>query len=532
MGLKLAPLLSELTITTKDLKTERFNIYGEFAWAQRKFLAEIERQYNAKKPVRIMVLKARQLGISTATEGVLFWWAFLHPGSSGLVIAHENDASQSLFEKTQQYWDTWPLKELYSTKYASQKRFFWQPINSQLRVATAKNVNTGRSRTLHAVHASECAFYPDPKTLMLGLQQTIPDKHGTIVIRESTANGIGNWFHEEWLMAEEGESDYAPMFFSWLEHYEYRRATTLCIKSELDADEKNLLRLGASYENIEWRRWAIKNLCDNDPETFRQEYPATPHEAFITSGTNVFPLEKLDECYAPMTGHRGVLIDDGGSVRWVHDPLGPLTVYKAPTKTRTPDWRRYFVAGDPSMTLEGDPASLQVINRNTLEQVATWHGRIDPINLAKEMMKLGKWYHMAELCPEIEGGGQATIATILNFNYPNVWQHRWADKAPGKVSLSYGWATNYNRKRWAVGRLKHLLIENSITIHDKRTYNQMRNFIVLPDGTMGNATAKIHDDTVMALSIGVTASHLEPPLYEDEHDNNKTAEVLDLFESL
>ena len=148
------------------------------------------------------------------------------------------------------------------------------------------------------------------------------------------------------------------------------------------------------------------------------------------------------------------------------------------------------------------------------------------------MMKLGRWYHDAELCPEIEGGGQATIATLLNFNYPHLWQHRWADKAPGKVSMSYGWATNYNRKRWAVGRLKHLLIENSITIHDKRTYNQMRNFIVLPSGEMGNATAKIHDDTVMALSIGVTASHLEPPLFEDEHSTGQTAEVLDLFESL
>lgn len=443
-----------------------------------------------------------------------------------MVIAHETDASQSLFEKTQLYWETWPFKELYKAKYASQKRFTWEPTKSTLRVATAKNVQSGRGRTLHAVHASECAFYPEPETLMLGLRQTIPNKHGSIIVLESTANGIGTWFHDEWLAAEQGESDYIPLFFPWYRHFEYAMATTLCVRSELTPDEKVLLKLGASYENIEWRRWAIPNLAGGDEQEFQQEYPATPHEAFITTGTNVFPLGKLDECYAPMEGFRGTLVDYSGGVKWVKDSQGPLTVFKAPTN-KSRNWQRYFVAADPSMTIEGDPASIQVLNRETLEQVAVWHGRIDPINFAKEMMKVGKWYHNAELCPEVEGGGQATIATILNANYPNIWQHRWADKAPGKVSVSYGWATNYNRKRWAIGRLKYLLTQNSITIHDKRTYNQLRNFIVLSSGEMGNATRKTHDDTVMALSIGVTASHTEPPLYEEQHNNQ--AEVFDLF---
>jgi hypothetical protein len=527
--LKLAPLLSTLTIQTKDLTTEKFNIDGQFAWAQREFIAEIEKQYNAGKPVRIIVLKARQLGISTATEGVLFWWSFIHSGTSGLVIAHEADATSSLFEKTQLYWDTWPFRDLYETKYASQKRFLWLPTRSTLRVATAKNVQSGRSRTLHAVHASECAYYPEPEALMLGLRQTIPNKHGSIVVLESTANGIGNWFHNEWSMAEEGDSDYVPLFFPWFKHYEYAMQTTLSSPLELNADERNLLKLGASYENIEWRRWAIKNLCANDEETFKQEYPSTPHEAFITSGTNIFPLGKLDECFKPLPGFKGTLLEHNGKVRWVADATGPLTVFKAPTKSPA-NWQRYFVSGDPSMTIEGDPASIQVINRQTLEQVAVWHGRIDPINFAKEMMKLGKWYHNAELCPEVEGGGQAAIATIINYNYPNVWQHVWADKAPGKVATSFGWSTNYNRKRWSVGRLKYLLVQNSIIIHDKRTYNQMRNFIVLPSGEMGNASRQMHDDTVMALAIGVTASHTEPPLYEEEHTTN--TEVADMFESM
>src|SRR5262245_55739201 len=109
MPLQLRPLLRELTIQTKSLTTERFPIDDDCAWAHRECIDEVERQYNHGKPVRIIVLKARQLGISTATEGILFNWSFIHPGTNGLVIAHESEASGGLFEKTKLYWDTWPF---------------------------------------------------------------------------------------------------------------------------------------------------------------------------------------------------------------------------------------------------------------------------------------------------------------------------------------------------------------------------------------------------------------------------------------
>src|SRR5579863_2569514 len=101
--LDLKPLLRELTILTKPtslepLRKDRFPIDSSFGWAQREYLTEIERQYNSGRPVRVIVLKARQLGISTATEGVLFNWGFIHPGTNGLVIAHQNEPAASLFE--------------------------------------------------------------------------------------------------------------------------------------------------------------------------------------------------------------------------------------------------------------------------------------------------------------------------------------------------------------------------------------------------------------------------------------------------
>jgi hypothetical protein len=95
----------------------------------------------------------------------------------------------------------------------------------------------------------------------------------------------------------------------------------------------------------------------------------------------------------------------------------PWTIHRRP---RAQDIRtdRYFVSGAPSETIAGDPACAQVINRETLTQVAVYHNRVNPMHFADEMMLAGKFYSNAMLCPEVEGGGQAAIARILTRNYP------------------------------------------------------------------------------------------------------------------
>lgn len=471
-------------------------------------VAEVERQYNSGKPVRIIILKARQLGMSTVTEGIMFSWAFIHPGMKGLVIAHETGPAEGLFQKTKLCWEQWPFKRLYTLKYSTRHQMYWTETGSELKVATAKNVQSGRSSTLHAVHASEAAFYPDPETLLNALDQSIPQTHGTIVIYESTANGSGNWWHNTWEAAEEGESDYIPLFFPWFPHPEYRHQTNLNIKLELDAYEKWLLTIGASYENIAWRRWKLKNSFSDDEQNFMQEYPAIPEEAFISTGHPVFGQSAVKDCYQEHNGMTGYLVEDPrtGRITWESDSSGNLTVYKAPLLDRSD---RYFIAGDPSMTIEGDPACMQVINRQTLEQVAVWHGRIDPITFATEMAKLGKFFGNCMVSPEVEGGGYATIGALLQMGYTNIWQHRWADKSPGKVSLSYGWSTNFQRKSWCIGVLKKLISDRSISIHDRKTYNQLRDYVVRSDGSWGNSSERGHDDAVMALAIAYTCSQTE-----------------------
>jgi len=531
LALNLKPFLKQLTIKTKSLELRKFDIdyvdpfEGDLGWAQRPFIGEIERQYNEGRPVRIIVLKARQLGISTATEAVLYWWSFIHPGTNGLVLSHETTPASELFEMTKLYWDTWPFKSLYTLKYDTKATMHWRETRSRLRVATAKSPASARGSTVHALHASEVAFYPDPRGLWGAINQTIPNRHGSLVVMESTANGVGNFFYEFWQEAEEGGNDFVPMFFPWYKHPEYRVFTTLTVKSELDAYERWLLRIGASFENIAWRRWAIINLTTGDLDLFMQEYPSTPEEAFITSGRPIFSHRHLRDTFAEESGTRGMFIDlDNGTVRFVPDSSGNWTVFRRP---RDGDirWDRYFCSGDPSESIAGDPACVQVINRLTNEQVAVWHGRADPYVFAKEMMKAGKYYNWCMLCPEVMGGGQAAIATILNANYPYVWQYKRADRVQINLVTTFGWATNMTTKDWCIGHLQRVIVDHSITIHDRITYNQLRNYVQRDNGEWGNADPSIHDDSVMALAIGVCASWAEGPFIADPQTNT----IVDIY---
>lgn len=498
---------------------------GDWGWAQRPFVSEIERQYNNGKPVRIIVLKARQLGISTATEATLFNWAFLYNGMNGLVLCHEKDSSVELFEMTKLFWNSWPYRQLFQMKYHTKQNMHWAEINSRIRIATAKNLEGGRGSTIHFLHGSEVAFWPDPHSLWTGLRQTIHETHGSVVVLESTANGVGNWFYDEYFAAKEGESDFTALFFPWFKHGSYRRATTLTIKSELDPEEKQLLRLGATMENIAWRRWAYKNKVGQDWDKFMQEYPSTDEEAFIVSGRPIFPALKLKSRFYPEPGIRGFLVDNpkGGKPIFIRDSRGNLTVFRAP-KTGDSRTDRYFVAGDPSESTIGDPACAQVINRQTLEQVAVWHGRVNPIHFARIMAQLGRFYNNAMLCPEVEGGGQGVVGALLAWGYPSIWQDRRPDHITGQFN-NLGWSTNYQRKRWCIGMLQKLFLDGSITIHDPKTHHQLRNFVEHEDGYWGNANKKIHDDAVMALAIAVTASDLEGPFIPDHVHNGVVHEL-------
>lgn len=511
------PMLKVLSIVDKQAQVHRF----EPNWAQQVFIEEFHRQWNAGRPVRIITLKARQIGISTVTEALMFSLAFTLDRLRGLVVAHENDASQGLLEMTQNYWDTYPFNLLYTLKYNSRNELAWRETKSSIKVSTAKNVNAGRSKTLQALHASEVAFWDKPAELMLGLRQAIPSGHGTFISLESTANGMGNWFHQTWEAAEEGDVEYVPLFFPWWKHPEYtaERSSLPIVKGRLDEDERILRNVMIAdgrmdYQSrITWRRWAIRNLAENRLEKFQQEYPSVPEEAFIATGTNVFPIVKLKVCYQPKVGVRGRLIEGHRGMEFQPDATGPLTIYSYPSDNL--EWGQYLIGGDPTRTIRGDFACAQIINRRTWEQVGMWRAKIDPGHFAIEMARLGTYYNKAILAPEVTGPGQATISALQTLNYPYIWRNQWAEKIPGSFKEAYGFESTAKTKHWAIGFLLRLVMDADVVIHDRTTFHEMRNYVTLPDGmSYGNAEGegRGHDDTVTALAIACLCSQTEAPI--------------------
>ncbi len=219
------------------------------------------------------------------------------------------------------------------------------------------------------------------------------------------------------------------------------------------------------------------------------------------------------------------MVDEpNGSVRFVPDPDGLLTVFRAP-KAGDRRWDRYMVSADPSETVGGDPGAIQVINRQSLEQVAVWHGQTNPIQIAEEMIKVGKYYNWAMLVPEVDYAGHATIAFLIAKNYPHLWQHKHADRPPSGRG-SFGWWSSGNRKAWAIGQLQKLIYDQAVTLHDRQTYLELRNYVQRDDGSMGNADKHTHDDSVMSFAIAVTASITEGPFMADTGTPNP---IVDLY---
>jgi len=509
--LRLSPLIRQMKIKTKDLSVEPLDLDASFAWAQKQFVAKIQEEYNAGRPIRIIVLKGRQLGISTASEAVLFNWCFMHPGANALVLSKSTADSEYLFEMTKLMWDNWPFRELFTESHKSVRRLSWKETGSSMKIATAKGKEVGRGQTIHAVHCSEVAFYPDPEGLMTALKQAVPDKPGTVILLESTANGAGNWFHQEWFAAKAGESDFIPLFFPWYLHEEYSFPDTTLTYDRLTKEERDLMEKfeGLGIPQLAWRRWCIRNKCNNDEDVFHQEYPCDDHEAFLTTGRNIFPLDKLDACYEPRNGAQGYLSP-------LRDPTkrqgqffkskdGELRIFKHPH-----DRQKYVIAGDPTRTTWGDPACIQVLNRYTFEQCAVWHGHVEPAEFADRLAELGYYYNTATVNCEIEGGGLATIAILKDkMFYPDVWRYRQMDRMPGQVTNSFGWSMNWQRKQMAVAFVIDCLGQGMLKIHDEKTYEQMANYVSLKYGELGPASEKGNDDAVTSLAIAVATIRME-----------------------
>ncbi|MGN0302455.1 MAG: hypothetical protein ACI4BI_06245, partial [Anaerotardibacter sp.] len=366
------------------------------------------------KSKRYIVLKARQMGLSTLFEALMLHDTIVNPNKNSLIMAHEESASSNLYAMTKLYYENIPEMLRPMKKYANGKVLsFMNPtsdedefarnpgLRSKVNVATAGTGEVGRSATYHNIHSSEVAFFPTPKETMLGLLQTVPDQPNTLVIMETTANGVGNWFHEQWKLAERGENDFTTVFLPWFIQPEYSREFHTVNERENFIAEVEVMRYddrgkpihtyeyelmkanNLTYEQLNWRKHTIKNKCQGDEVLFFQEYPSTAEEAFIASGRPKFSIRSLRKYMTNVQEPiwKGYLMEEDGNVKMVEDEKGYISIWEKPKPNVN-----YVVGSDVAEGLILGDYSAGVVLDNNANMVAKWHGHIDPDLFGTELI--------------------------------------------------------------------------------------------------------------------------------------------------
>lgn len=243
---------------------------------------QIERQHAELGRVRALILKGRQQGASTYTEGRFYWKISYRKGVKAYILTHEQAATDNLFGMVERYWTEAPEDYRPHKGASNAKELVFDLLDSRYEVTTAGSKDTGRSGTAQYLHGSEVAFWQHAAQHFAGIGQVVPDAPGTEIILESTANGTANTFHELWQMAVKKRSEYLPIFIPWFWQQEYRRQVPAGFElTEDEADYAEAYRL--SNEQMAWRRNKVDTDFRGDVSLFDQEYPASADLAFASS---------------------------------------------------------------------------------------------------------------------------------------------------------------------------------------------------------------------------------------------------------
>lgn len=490
------------------------------------------------KPVRVIILKARQMGFSTATESFIFKDTVTKFNRRAGIITHLDTATTNLFNMSKLMYEQLPPELKPSVKASNAKELIFDDdtgtgLKSKIKCMTAGTSGVGRSDTFDELHLSELAFWQgDVSATLNGLFQAVPNLPDTMIIIESTANGYEK-FKELWDKAVKGESDFIPLFVAWYEMKEYSMKYTGFKLTQEEEKIKEIYNL--SNDQLEWRRWCIRNNCQGDIEQFHQEYPSNPEEAFISTGNCIFDKEQIALRLTTTPKHikRGYFIYNEAEaikgnmvdIKFVNDEKGCIKIYEIPNP-----FTKYAIGGDTAGDTFGDYFEGQVINSKTNKQVAVLEMQTDEDLYAKQMYCLGYYYKYQYRSGKIE---PALMAIEVNFStypqkelerlgYNNFYIREVVDRYDKEVEHRFGFRTTRQTKPLILSNLVQIVRENIDYFNDADTLRQMLTFVRKEDGKQ-EAENGFHDDRVMACAIGYYAVLQIKPDYDiielEQHNN-------------
>lgn len=515
---------------------------------QRRLLKTVEEQRLLNLPMRLIMLKARQWGGSTFIQLYFAWLQIIHLRNwHSLICAHVKDTaatirgmySHLLANYPEEYWEEdfpprfTPYERLGNTRAIPGR-------GCRVTVSSSESQESTRGMDYAMAHLSEVAFWKDsrlhnPVDLIRSVTSGIPRRPMTFIAMESTANGVGNFFHREWQRAVEGKSDKTPFFVPWYEIEMYTEPVPdpEAFSATLDGYERDLMtKYGCSLEQVMWYRNKSAEYLER--RAMQAEFPTTAEEAFSATDNGVFSavdveVVRSEGCIiepqvGDIIGSPSGIPEDTSAPEFHPTPSGNAMVWTPPRPGAS-----YIASVDiGGRSATSDYSVITILDRHAdspwamkPEVVAQWRGHIDHDLLAWQAVAMAKWYNTAMLVVESnswetssEGRGQYILHTLAD-SYTNMY-HRRATTSTGEVIAKVpGFHTNVRTKASVISHLIRMVRDNHYIERDPGMCDELLQYESQSDGTY-SARRGCHDDRLMSRAIALWI-HATEPLRGDYH---------------
>ena len=416
---------------------------------------------------RVIILKARQMGFSTAVTAYLFHRTITTPGTNTALIGYNSDLTSELLDKVKTFIAMMPDSIRPQIQYNSKYEISFPAIQSKI-VVLPSSENVGRGYTLHNVLCTELAFWEKADEKMLAIEAAVPIDAGKIII-ESTPNSIGNLYHRMW----SAENDYCKKMYGWWWNYN---------ETEIEVIKRRI----------------------NNPAKFAQEYGCE----FLSSGRPVFSTDLVKKLRKKILKVGDKHKDKDGVEHLVVKNDDGVVMYFQPS----PD-HLYVMGVDVAEGVTGgDYSVVTIFDKKTGEEVAHWRGHVPPDRFGFFLNKIGRIYNNALAVVEINNHGLTTVTTMKNLYYPNMYFRQGSyEKMGNSMTDKLGWKTTKVTRPLMIDDLRDTLAEGSLVIHTEETMNEMLTF-TFDDGANMVAQQSFHDDCIFSAAIGFQGFKVLPTM--------------------
>lgn len=512
---------------------------------QRKLLAILMQGVIAQTPIRIILLKARQWGGSTLVQLFMAWIQLFHRKSwHSVIVADIEDQARNIRKMYTRLAKEHPVNIApvrFRPFEGSQKNREIMGRECVVYLGSMQQPDSIRSADVMMAHLSEVGLWKEtlgkkPEDIMQSIAGTIPSTEPySIIVVESTAKGLGNFFHRAWCSAQSGKSGYEPVFVAWWEIEIYQTQfdsedQMRAFVSSMTDTEKYYFSLGATLEGVNWYRHK-KQLDDLDDWRMACEYPTTAQEAFQSTGRRAHAPQYITQmrayCKDPL--YIGDMFADGQygvtainkSLEFRETPNGCFRLWALPEKGYK---NRYVVSLDIGGRTDGaDWSVVSVIDRYWMQDagveecIGTWKGHLDQDLVVWKAVQIARYFCNALLVVESnslrtkgkDGDHSLTILDEIKDDYENLYFRTDPQKIRDGLPIRYGFHTNSATKTDLVNKMNRRFRECGHIERDAEALNEADCYEIKPDGSYGAVEGE-HDDIYMSRAIALLASSSMP----------------------